>query len=84
MSEIFTIRNRWFTGSVLALVLVMVIAALVGFVWLPRAHGSDASLWDAICSAAGAPGRFENASLPEDKAVYPSSVVVSADRKSVV
>ncbi|GAB3457066.1 c-type cytochrome [Massilia terrae] len=79
MSEIFSTRNRWFTGSVLALLVVFVIAALVGLVWLPRAHASGESLWDAICSAAGAPGRFENASLPEEKAVYPTSVVVSAD-----
>ncbi|MGZ5201380.1 MAG: c-type cytochrome [Telluria sp.] len=80
MSEIFTARNRWFTGSVAALVVIAVVAALVGFVWLPRAYGTGTGgLWDAICSAAGAPGRFENAALPEDKAAYPTSVVVSAD-----
>jgi cytochrome c553 len=80
MSEIFTSRNRWFTGSVAALVVVAALAALVGLVWLPSAHGTGAGgLWDAICSAAGAPGRFENAGLPDEKAVYPTSVVVSAD-----
>jgi cytochrome c553 len=80
MSDIFTSKNRWFTGSVAALVVIAALAALVGFVWLPSAHGTSAGgIWDAICSAAGAPGRFENASLPGDKAVYPTSVVVSAD-----
>lgn len=80
MSEIFTTRNRWFTVSIAAVAAIAVLAALVGFVWLPTAHGTSAGgLWDAICSAAGAPGRFENASLPEEKAVYPTSVVVSAD-----
>lgn len=84
MNEIFTTRNRWFTGSVLALLVVFVIGALVGLVWLPRAHASGDTLWDAICSAAGAPGRFENATLPEEKAAYPTSVVVSADMMGVV
>jgi cytochrome c553 len=86
MSELFTLKNRWFTGSVAALVVVTVAAALVGFVWLPRAVGGSAaaSLWDAICSAAGAPGRFENATLPGEKAVFPTSVVVSADMMGTI
>jgi cytochrome c553 len=80
MSEIFTSKNRWFTGSVAALVVIAALAAMVGFIWLPSAHGTGTGgLWDAICSAAGAPGRFENASLPGEKAVYPTGVVVSAD-----
>jgi cytochrome c553 len=85
MSDIFTLRNRWFTGSVAAVALIAVLAALVGFVWLPSAHGTGAGgLWDAICSAAGAPARFENASLPTENAVYPTSVVVSADMMGTV
>lgn len=81
MSDVFTLKNRWFTGSVLILVVIAVLAALVGFVWLPRAHKGEGSLslWDAICSAAGAPTRFQSASLPSEKAVFPTSVVVSAD-----
>jgi cytochrome c553 len=85
MSEIFTTRNRWFTGSVAALVVVAGLAALVGFVWLPSAHGTAVGgLWDAICSAAGAPRAFENAGLPAEKAVYPTSVVVSADMMGAI
>jgi cytochrome c553 len=86
MSNLFSLKNRWFTGSVAVLVLVAVAAALVGFVWLPRAHagGAQLSLWDAICSAAGAPGRFENAALPGEKAVFPTSVVVSSDMMGTI
>jgi cytochrome c553 len=81
MSELFSLKNRWFTGSVGFLVLLALAAGLVGFVWLPRAHKAEArlSLWDAICSAAGAPARFQNVSLPSEKAVFPTNVVVSAD-----
>lgn len=80
MSDLFSTRNPWFTRSVGILVVIAVAAALVGFVWLPRTHNAGAaSLWDAICSAAGAPARFQNAALPGEKAVFPSAVVVSAD-----
>lgn len=75
---LFSLKNRWFTISVGAVVLIAVLAALVGLVWLPRAYAQDpnASLWDAICSAAGAPARYQNPALPDEKAVYPTSVVV--------
>jgi cytochrome c553 len=81
MSEkIFSLNNRITTASVAALLVIAFIAALVGFVWLPNAHKTGAgSLWDAICSAAGAPARFQNASLPGEKAVFPTNVVVSSD-----
>ncbi len=77
---VFTMKNRWFTASVAALALVGAVAALVGFVWLPRAHGQGAAgLWDAICSAAGAPAPFQNATLPPEQAVFPTSVIVTGD-----
>jgi cytochrome c553 len=86
MTTLFSLKNRWFTGSVAAVVLIALAAALVGFVWLPRAHagGAQLSLWDAICSAAGAPGRYEIAALPGEKAVFPSSVVVSSEMMGAV
>jgi cytochrome c553 len=86
MSELFNLKNRWFTGSVAVLVVVAVAAALIGFIWIPRALGGSAagSLWDVICSAAGTPGRFENAPLPGEKAVFPTSVVVSADMMGTI
>jgi cytochrome c553 len=87
MSEpLFSLKNRWFTVSAGAVLAVFVLAALVGLVWLPRVHAQDpsASLWDAICSAAGAPARYQNPPLPDDKAVYPSSVIISSEMKGEV
>jgi cytochrome c553 len=52
---IVSLRNPWFTASVGVTAAIAIIAAIVGFVWLPlqqqggRFHG----IWDAICSAAG-------------------------------
>jgi cytochrome c553 len=82
MSEpLFSPKNRWFTISVAAVVVIAALAAAVGFLWLPRAHAPDAmaSLWDSICSAAGAPARYRNPGLPDDKAVYPTNVIVSSE-----
>jgi cytochrome c553 len=78
---LFSLKNRWFTFSVGAVVLVALLAAAFGFVWLPRAHARDAAatLWDAICSAAGVPARYQNAALPDEKAVYPSGVIISSE-----
>ena len=83
---LFSLKNRWFTISVGAVVLIAVLAALVGLIWLPRAHAQDpnASLWDAICSAAGAPARYQNPALPDEKAVYPTSVIVNSQMMGAV
>jgi cytochrome c553 len=83
---LFSLKNRWFTVSVGALLLIFVLAALVGLVWLPRAHAQDpaASLWDAICSAAGAPARYQNPALPDDKAAYPTNVIVNSQMMGTV
>ena len=35
--RLISLKNRWFTGSIAALVLLMVLSAAVGFVWLPLA-----------------------------------------------
>jgi cytochrome c553 len=81
MSEpLFSLKNRWFTTSVGVVALVAVLAAAVGFVWLPRAHARDAmvSVWESICSAAGAPARYQNPALPDEKAVYPTTVIVNS------
>jgi cytochrome c553 len=77
-APLFSLKNRWFTVSVAALVLIFVLAAAIGLVWLPRAHARDpsASLWDAICSAAGAPLAYRNPVLPDDRAVLPTTVIL--------
>jgi len=77
---LFSFRNRWFTASVGALVLIAVASFAVGFIWVPRVHARDAAatIWESICSAAGAPARYRNAPLQGDAAVLPTSVIVSS------
>jgi cytochrome c553 len=72
---------RWVGTSVAILLVLLAFAAAVGYVWLPRAHarGAALSLWESICSAAGAPARYASATLPSEQDIYPSSVVVSSD-----
>ena len=56
-------------GSVLALLAVTVVAILIGFVWLPSAHSDFTAkgLWDAICRAAGVPGKWGNGDVVAGK-----------------
>jgi cytochrome c553 len=53
--SIASFRNPWFTVSVGITAAIALIAAVVGFVWLPLQHPSERfkGVWDAICSAAG-------------------------------
>jgi cytochrome c553 len=76
----FSLRNRWLTVSVALLLGIALAAALVGFVWLPKAHARSvaASLWEAICSAAGAPAPYQSAGLPSEQQPFPTSVIVNA------
>ncbi|MFK3738145.1 c-type cytochrome [Massilia sp. TN1-12] len=78
--RLFSLKNRWFTISVGAVVLIAVLSIAVGFVWVPRVHGGATvdSLWDAICSAAGAPARYRNATPQGGKAIQPSDVIVNS------
>jgi cytochrome c553 len=59
MSEqgLFTFRNRWFSASVGITVVLAVLSALAGLIWLPLAQPDLrlSGIWDAICSAAGVP-----------------------------
>ena len=54
---LFSFRNRWFTASVGMTVVLAVLAALAGLIWLPLAQPDLklSGIWDAICSAAGVP-----------------------------
>ncbi len=56
--RLFSLKNPWFVGSVGIVAATFVVAALVGFVWIPYSQGDKtlAGMWDAICRAAGAPG----------------------------
>ncbi|MDB5817795.1 MAG: cytochrome, partial [Rhizobacter sp.] len=49
--------NPWLRRSVVSLVALAVMAALVGFIWLPSVQGDFTAegLWASICRAAGVP-----------------------------
>jgi cytochrome c553 len=52
---IASFRNPWFTASVGITAAIALVAAVVGFIWLPLQHPGERfkGVWDAICSAAG-------------------------------
>jgi cytochrome c553 len=52
---IASFRNPWFTVSVGITAAIAIVAAVVGFIWLPLQHPGERfkNVWDAICSAAG-------------------------------
>jgi cytochrome c553 len=74
-----SLKNRWFVGAVGIVLIIGVLAALVGFLWLPYAQNGRtvAGLWDAICRAAGAPASSDAAREPGQPIVRASEVVVS-------
>ena len=59
MSEqpLFSLRNPWFSASVGVTVVIAVLSAFAGLIWLPLAQPDLklSGIWDAICSAAGVP-----------------------------
>lgn len=58
--RLFSLRNPWFRVSVGATLGVALVAAIIGFVWLPSVQ-PDAQfrgVWNAICSAAGTPRKW--------------------------
>lgn len=59
MSEhkLYSFRNPWFSASVGVTVVIAVLSALAGLIWLPLAQPDLrlSGIWDAICSAAGVP-----------------------------
>ena len=61
--ELFTFRNPYFSAGVGVAAGLFVLTALGGFIVLPYAQPElkFASLWDAICSAAGPPNAARSA-----------------------
>lgn len=55
--RLFTWRNPWFAAGIGVTAAMVVLSLIVGFVLLPYATTTAkfASMWDAICSAAGVP-----------------------------
>jgi cytochrome c553 len=82
MSEqpLFSPRNPWFAASVGVTVVIAVLSALVGLIWLPLAQPDLklSGIWDAICSAAGVPRVSSQAkSVPPD--FKTSNVVMTSE-----
>lgn len=78
--KVFSLKNRWFTGSVLAVAGIALVAGFIGFVLVPRAHARDAmlGLWESICRAAGAPGEYFSPGLDIGAVPRSSNVIVNA------
>lgn len=78
--RLFSLRNAWFTASVGALIGVVVVAAAIGFLWIPLAQSEKnaAGLWNAICTAAGVPLSYRRAQQPASPIAIPSDVIVTA------
>jgi cytochrome c553 len=76
--RLFSLRNRWFTVSVGLTAGMVVVSALIGFVWLPSVQTDPqfVGIWNAICSAAGVPQRWL-VSTPVTSRVKTSEVVVT-------
>jgi cytochrome c553 len=51
--KIASLRNPWFTVSAGITAAIAIVAAIVGFAWLPIEGERYQGVWDAICSAAG-------------------------------
>ncbi len=73
--RLVSLRNPWFTTSVSIVVLLVVAAAFVGFIWLPTLQGNVRlyGLWNAICSAAGLARGFAGEAVIEP--TYPITEV---------
>jgi cytochrome c553 len=88
--RLFTFRNPWFAASIGVVGAIAVLALVAGFIILPYAttNAPFASLWDAICSAAGVPRISINSETPKS-AIVTSNVVMNpqmfgpADTRSV-
>jgi cytochrome c553 len=78
--RLFSLRNVWFTASVGALIGIVVVAAAIGFLWIPLAQSekSAAGLWNAICTAAGVPLPYRRAQQAATPVAIPSDVIVTA------
>ena len=74
--KIASFRNPWFSASVGITAAIAIVAAVVGFIWLPLQHPAERfkGFWDAICSAAGLV-RNAPSSAQIVRADYPTTTV---------
>lgn len=78
---LFTLKNRWFAWSVGGVIAMAVVSILVGFLWMPSVQRGAAlgGVWEAICSAAGAPGQQYGPEQANAQTVSASDVIVVPD-----
>ncbi len=88
--RLFTFRNPWFAASVGVTGAMVALSLIVGFVLLPYAGTNSqlSSLWDAVCSAAGAPRGSVNSdvaksSFATSNVVMNSQMFAVTDTRSV-
>lgn len=88
--RLYSLRNPWFVGAVAAVLAIFLLAALVGFVWVPyrQAGATLSGVWDAICRAAGAPAAPNVSVQLAPSQARPSEVIliprmVATDSESV-
>ena len=88
--KLFTFRNPHFTVSVGLTVGLLLVTALVGFIVLPFAQRDQtfASVWDAICSAAGRPratqpGEAAPSGAKTSEAVLTSTTLAHPSQQSI-
>ncbi len=84
--RLFSLGNPWFRISVGTTIIVAVVSALIGFVWLPSAQ-KDApfqGIWNAICSAAGVPQKWLAGGEPVTSTVRTSTAEITPHRSDVV
>jgi len=77
--RLFSLRNRWFTVSVGAVIAVAVVSIVIGFVWLPsvKQDAQFSGLWNAICSAAGVPRQWGGTETPVTSRHKTTTVVLT-------
>jgi cytochrome c553 len=78
--RVFSLKNVWFTASVGAVLGIVAVAAVIGFIWIPSAQSNNTitGLWDAICTAAGVPESLRQVQPPTTPIARTSNVIVSA------
>jgi hypothetical protein len=84
VERLFTFRNPWFAAGVGIAGAIVMLSLVAGFVILPYAttNTSFASLWDAICSAAGVPRATAISELPKSTMLTSYVVMNSPDIRS--
>jgi len=76
-----SVERPWVAASIAAVAGIAVVAALIGFIWIPSAQRDTriSGLWNAICSAAGVAQPWRPARQPTSPVARPSDVIVTAN-----